>query len=213
MKIYQVCHDDQSERQCSPSQEILNVKKIAIPQLAESRAFFHARLYDNSEYIGFTTYKHNEKFIDCIRIERITKELVKTALQNPDVKLIAFDPTNDFMKHINLYSKGMDKIITDFIKKEFDKFFQGHNMKTPLCNAFIMSQSEFQEYFKFFIKFLMYLEKVGYDLNEYNLDITVGDKNRGWAYFCEMLLSFYLNFKYPKFKIAYIDRAEKIHIK
>ena len=213
MKIYQIYHDEQSKKQCSSSQDILNVGDMNFPQLAENRAFFYAMCYNYSEYIGFTTYRHDEKFIECIRIERIRKELVEKCFENKHVKIIAFDPTKDFMQHINLYFKGMDKIINDFFMETFEDIPKIKNKITPLCNAFIMPQSEFREYFKFFSKFLMYLIEKGFDLNEYNLEIPVSDRNRGWAYFCEMLLSFYLNYKYPNFKIAFIDRAEKIHIK
>lgn len=213
MKIYQVCHDEASEMLCSPTQDIINVRDINYPQLAETRAFFHALLYDSSEYIGFTPYRHNEKFVKCIRVERIRKELINKCFENPDVKVIAFDPTDDFMKHIKLYFNLMDDFIIDFIKDVFNHDFKVSNPVTPLCNAFIMEKSEFMNYMKFLYRFLGYLDSNGFSIGEYAATTPVSDRNRGWAYFCEMLLSFYLNYEYTDFKTAFIDRAEEITIR
>jgi len=219
MKIYQIYHDEQSEKLCTKDNPFvfpLDVSKLGITnQLAEARAYFYAiKNLNKEEYIGFTTYRHNQKFINCAKMESLTKELIGKGFKNEKVKLISFDPTHNFMLHINEFFNGMDKVMNDFLKEEYsfvgDIGKESIGKSTPLCSSFVMKQDEFIKFFQFFNKFINYIDKK-YGIQEYPLDIIVGDKGRGWGYFCEMLVSFYLVYYYGKdFKIAYINGSGEI---
>jgi len=219
MKLYQIYHNEQSEKLCTKNNPFifpLDVSKLGLTnQLAESRAYFHTiKNLNKEEYIGFTPYRHNQKFVECVKIESITKDLINKCFKNEKVKLVSFDPTNNFMLHIDEFFNGMDKIIIDFLREEYsytgDIRKESIGKSTPLCSSFVMKKEEFIKFFQFFNKFVNYITGK-WGIEEYSLNIMVGDKGRGWGYFCEMLMSFYLIYYYGKdFNIVYINGSGEI---
>jgi len=201
-------------------------------QLSESRAFYYA--YNNIEsdliYIGFTSHKHNYKFnkltykycpFSCIKIEDIDLDLVDKCFSDNKIKLLSFLPTIKIIEQTEeLFHPGMVDFILKWMK---DKYDIGNSFKkdlikwsktsyVPYSNAFVMKTKEFKRFFNFFDNFITYADKK-YDINKYNLEIPVIDKSRGWGYFCERIIAFYLFYKYKnKFKIVYIDKDKKIGI-
>ena len=217
IKIYQIYHDKESYNRCTknnPDIIPLNVSKMKdLPsQLAECRAFYKAVKYIGMSkgYVGFTTYKHDQKFPDCVRINDISIDLIERGFRDDQVKLIAFDPTKDIFKHMDEYFPGMSEFIITWMREEMglkdNPRWMSKMKHYPLCNCFIMKSSEFREYFKFFDKFVNYITDTQ-GIDNYLLTIPVSNTSRGWGYFCEMLLSFYLMFKYKNnFKIAHINK-------
>ena len=212
--------------------EAINNNKYNTNQLSESRAFCYAveEIKDDCSYIGFTSHKHNVKFgnktnkgilFDCIKIEDLNYSMVRNSFLNKNVKLISFLPTINFIYQTEeQFHPGMIDFIMLWMKKEFkiDNHFEkkikkwATNAYAPYSNAFIMNSDEFKKFYKFFNKFINYIDK-NYNINEYSLDIPVIDKSRGWGYFCERIITFYLFYEYNnKFKIAFINKEKNINI-
>ncbi len=209
--------------------------KYPTNQISESRAFYHMKERAmHCRYIGFTTYRHNIKFVkeeisdqqsdrsfkwDCIKLEDIDLALIEKCFKNSNVRAVSFFPEDRFLIRADRYHPGMTSVLVHWLEdkykmspKQIDAIFSiSKNKYVPACNSFIMRSADFLKYFNFLDDFLAHIDSL-YGLDKFSLNIPVCEAHKGreWGLFTERLIGLYMIVEYgDKFRIAFVDEKKK----
>lgn len=228
LKLYQMFHNKERWEMCSKDPNIIkicigyeiggykdikgdfvlaNEGKYTMNQLVEYPAFYYANNHiADEEYMGFTICTYNTKVHTNFKpVERILTIDCDKIFKEEGCHIISFHPWQDIYTITNAHCPGMMDFIHTWLKedmgltdKDIEEIKEINKIKTMLYrNCFILPVKEYKEYFQFATRFVEYVDK-RYDLYKYEINIPVPHRERGWSYYLERLICFWLMIKYGR---------------
>lgn len=224
LRLYQSFHNKETYEHCSKSPEIIkiytgckpeeligsqgdfiiaNEGKFAMDSLCDFNAiqYIYNHIAD-AEHIGLIHYCHNFKCLTKIKPEDILKLNLEEIFKD-GTQFITFHPWNNVIDHTDKRCPGMNDLMIRWMKEEFrltdlnieEILKLGREKILTYRNIFITPVNEFKGLFIFMLQFYEYIDK-NYDIRNFNVDIPLPHKWKGWSYFIERLFNFYFLNKY-----------------